>query len=134
MAIKQNPIFTELGIPKGRDPLVNENPELKPADEIRYLKAYIADGQERVTSSIARSNELSAKVKELEAKKDDLTDRPFSTRAYQIYKDIINGMAAAGVFEPGNLANRGGDRFVKSLFDHVAGLSEVAASRIASRF
>lgn len=118
---------TKLGIRSNRDPLVNEKPTLSDEDYIAYLKAYIANGTER--------------LKEAEETEEKYREGNKSTKTGQYFKELINGMATQGVFDVQKIAagitNNGksvnGDAYISLMFRHAAGLAEIAYKETQGR-
>lgn len=129
------PINLELGIQPGRDPLVNENPELNDKDYLAYLKSYIADGK-------VRMDDLNRRLNDYKEKNHELTVKVPYTRGFQYYKEIINGFAIQGLLNTDTIAKgvkvgNGmivGEAYIKLLFRHAAGLAELAVSEAGNRF
>lgn len=159
MPTKVTELKKRLRIQPGRDPLVNENPILSDEDYLEYLKEYIAEGKERwaqiltdretKTALIAQQKEqievLKAQVEDASNVRVPNDDRVPNTkaRAFHYFREIINGMAAAGAFDTA-ACGKGiqlpgkrpiiGDEYLALMFRHAAGVTEIACKETLGRF
>lgn len=123
------------------DSLVNENRDLKIQvnkllGDLGAAEALKDKAEKNYTSAVQTLNNVKGELREAKEKIAKAGYAP-EARQYRLFLELVQGFAARGSFDQEALAKKGAqgaDLHLVSLFNHIAGLTEVGYRAIGTRF